>query len=87
MVDCPPIEVSGQIRPRHSAKESTPARIVVSFTRVWTYWLNQQTYDPTLLPSELVNEWIAQRSTLHGLRGTLDTYKATLENARINEVL
>lgn len=50
----------------------------------WTYWLYQQTYDPTLLPSELVDEWIERLSTPHGLRGTLDTYKATLENARIN---
>lgn len=53
----------------------------------WTYWLYQQTYDPTLLPSELVDEWIEKLSTPHGLRGTLDTYKATLENARINRAL
>lgn len=53
----------------------------------WSYWLNQQTYDPTLLPPELVDEWISQLSTPHGLRGTLDTYKATLENALINRAL
>jgi len=53
----------------------------------WTYWLYQQTYDPTLLPPELVDEWIEKLSTPHGLRGTLDTYKATLENARINREL
>lgn len=29
----------------------------------------------------------AFRSTPHGLRGTLDTYKATLENAKINRTL
>jgi pimeloyl-ACP methyl ester carboxylesterase len=50
----------------------------------WTYWLQQQTYDPTLMPADLVDEWIGHLSTPHGLRGTLDTYKATLENARIN---
>lgn len=48
---------------------------------------SQQTYDPTLLPPELVDEWIDKLSTPHGLRGTLDTYKATLENARINHQL
>lgn len=50
----------------------------------WTYWLHQQSYDSTRLPAELVEEWISYLSTPHGLRGTLDTYKATLENARIN---
>lgn len=50
----------------------------------WTYWINAQSYDPTLLPVEALEEWIALLSTPHGLRGTLDTYKATLENAEIN---
>ncbi|KEZ67867.1 hydrolase [Pseudomonas amygdali pv. tabaci str. ATCC 11528] len=53
----------------------------------WTYWLNKQSYDPTAYPEELKEEWITLLSTPHGLRGTLDTYKATLENARINKSL
>lgn len=53
----------------------------------WTYWLNKQSYDPTAYPEDLKDEWITLLSTPHGLRGTLDTYKATLENARINRSL
>jgi len=51
----------------------------------WTYWMNKQSYDPTSIPAELLEEWISLLSTPHGLRGTLDTYKATLENAEINK--
>ncbi|UQY33989.1 alpha/beta hydrolase [Pseudomonas fulva] len=53
----------------------------------WTYWLNKQSYDSTALPDDIKEEWIALLSTPHGLRGTLDTYKATLENAKINHSL
>ncbi|MFS0828088.1 alpha/beta fold hydrolase [Pseudomonas phoenicis] len=53
----------------------------------WTYWLNKQSYDPTAYPEDLKEEWITLLSTPHGLRGTLDTYKATLENAKINRTL
>lgn len=53
----------------------------------WGYWMRQQCYDPTLLPPELLDEWIDYLSTPHGLRGTLHTYQATLENARINRRL
>lgn len=52
----------------------------------WTYWLYQETYDPKLLLAELVDEWIATLSTPYGLC-ILDTYKAAVENTRINRVL
>ncbi|PDT82207.1 alpha/beta hydrolase [Sinorhizobium sp. BJ1] len=53
----------------------------------WTYWLNLQCYDPTAQPTDLIEEWISLLSTPHGLRGTLDTYKATLVNAKVNREL
>ena len=49
--------------------------------------MNKQSYDPTSIPSEILDEWISLLSTPHGLRGTLDTYKATLENAEINQMI
>lgn len=53
----------------------------------WTYWFNKQCYDPTALSEDMKDEWISLLSTPHGLRGVLDTYKATLENAKINQAL
>jgi pimeloyl-ACP methyl ester carboxylesterase len=53
----------------------------------WTYWLESQSYDPASLPDDMRDEWIALLSTPHGLRGTLDTYKATLENAEVNRTI
>lgn len=53
----------------------------------WSWWLRQQSFDPTSQPQDMADEWIALLSTPHGLRGTLDTYAATLENARINRGL
>jgi pimeloyl-ACP methyl ester carboxylesterase len=53
----------------------------------WSYWILSQAYDPTLIPSDLLNEWISFLSTPHGLRAMLDTYRATLENGKINRSL
>lgn len=53
----------------------------------WTYWIESQAFDPTAIPADLLDEWISLLSTPHGLRGMLDTYRATLENAKINRAL
>jgi len=69
-------------------KPDVPEMLIAGKEReFWTYWLNLQSYDPTALPDEMLEEWISLLSTPHGLRGTLDTYKATLENAKINRKL
>lgn len=69
-------------------KPDVPEMLIAGKEReFWTYWLNLQCYDPTSLPSDMLDEWISLLSTPHGLRGTLDTYKATLANARINREL
>ncbi|WP_313441497.1 alpha/beta hydrolase [Novosphingobium sp.] len=66
-------------------KPDVPEMLIAGKEReFWTYWLNLQSYDPTSLPDDLRDEWIALLSTPHGLRGTLHTYKATLENAKVN---
>ncbi len=53
----------------------------------WTYWLNKQSYDPAAYPQEMKEEWITLLSAPHSFQGTFDTYKATLEDARINKSL
>jgi pimeloyl-ACP methyl ester carboxylesterase len=55
--------------------------------KFWTYWLRSQSFDATALPDDVMEEWISLLSTPTGLRGTLDTYRATLENAAINRGL
>lgn len=66
-------------------KPDVPEMLIAGKEReFWTYWLNLQSYDPTSLADDLRDEWISLLSTPHGLRGTLDTYKATLENAKVN---
>ncbi|EZP54358.1 alpha/beta fold hydrolase [Sphingomonas sp. RIT328] len=69
-------------------KADVPEMLIAGKEReFWTYWLNAQCYDPTRQPADLLEEWIALLSTPHGLRGTLATYKATLENAKVNREL
>lgn len=69
-------------------KPDVPEMLIAGKEReFWTYWLDNQSYDPTSLPDDLRDEWISLLATPHGLRGTLDTYKATLENAKVNRSL
>lgn len=53
----------------------------------WSHWMKAETYDPTAISNEAIDEWIARVSEPGGLRGVLETYRATLKNAEINQEL
>ena len=53
----------------------------------WEFWIRAETYNPTAIADEAIDEWITRLSAPGGLRGVLETYRAGLENARINSEL
>ncbi|AHY47753.1 Alpha/beta hydrolase family [Rubrobacter radiotolerans] len=53
----------------------------------WEFWIKAETYNPTAIADEAIDEWIARLSAPGGLRGVLETYRAGLKNARINKDL
>jgi pimeloyl-ACP methyl ester carboxylesterase len=53
----------------------------------WEYWIKAETWDPTAISDEAIDEWIARMMAPGGLRGILETYRAGLKNARINAEL
>lgn len=53
----------------------------------WEFWIKAETYNPTAIADEAIDEWIARLSAPGGLRGVLETYRAGLKNARINKEL
>jgi pimeloyl-ACP methyl ester carboxylesterase len=53
----------------------------------WEFWIKAETYNPTAVSDEALDEWIAHLKAPGGLRGVLETYRAGLKNARINKEL
>ena len=53
----------------------------------WEFWIKAETYNPTAVSDEALDEWISQLKAPGGLRGVLETYRAGLKNARINKEL
>lgn len=53
----------------------------------WEFWIKAETWNPTAISDEAIDEWIACLRAPGGLRGCLETYRAGLKNAQINERL
>lgn len=53
----------------------------------WEFWIKAETWNPNAIADEAITEWIARLSAPGGLRGCLETYRAGLKNARINDEL
>jgi hypothetical protein len=53
----------------------------------WEFWIKAETYNPTAITNEAIDEWISKVKAPGGLRGVLETYRAGLKNARINQEL
>lgn len=47
----------------------------------WSDWMKAEMYDPTALSEEDIDEWVSKQKRPGGLRGTMETYRATLKNA------
>jgi len=53
----------------------------------WEFWIRAETWNPTAITGEAIEEWIARLMSPGGLRGVLETYRAAFKNASINEEL
>lgn len=53
----------------------------------WSAWMKAETYNPNAITEEAIDEWVSHIIAPGGLRGVLETYRATLKNARINREL
>jgi len=53
----------------------------------WEFWIKAETWNPNAISDEAITEWVARLSAPGGLRGCLETYRAGLKNARINQEL
>lgn len=53
----------------------------------WEFWIKAETWNPNAITDEAISEWVARLAAPGGLRGCLETYRAGLKNARINEEL
>ena len=53
----------------------------------WEFWIKAETYNPMAIAEEAIDEWISKLRAPGGLRGCLETYRAGLANARINQEL
>lgn len=53
----------------------------------WEFWIKAETWNPNAIADEAIREWVAKLSAPGGLRGCLETYRAGLKNARINDEL
>lgn len=53
----------------------------------WEFWIKAETWNPTAITDEAIDEWIARLMAPGGLRGVLETYRAGLKNAQINKEL
>jgi pimeloyl-ACP methyl ester carboxylesterase len=47
----------------------------------WSDWMKAEMYNPTALSEEDIDEWVSKQKRPGGLRGTLETYRASLKNA------
>lgn len=53
----------------------------------WEFWIKAETWNPTAISDQAITEWISCLKSPGGLRGCLETYRAGLKNARINQQL
>lgn len=53
----------------------------------WEFWIKAETYNPYSISDEAIDEWISCLKAPGGLRGCLESYRAGLKNARINNEL
>ena len=53
----------------------------------WEFWIKAETWNPTAITDEAIDEWIARLMAPGGLRGVLETYRAALKNADANREL
>jgi len=53
----------------------------------WDFWIKAETWNPTAISDEAIAEWISCLRAPGGLRGCLETYRAGLKNAEINNSL
>ena len=53
----------------------------------WEFWIEAETWNPTAITDEAIDEWIARLMAPGGLRGVLETYRAALKNADANREL
>jgi pimeloyl-ACP methyl ester carboxylesterase len=53
----------------------------------WEYWIKAETYNPYAISEEAITEWIGCLKAPGGLRGCLESYRAALNNAAINNDL
>lgn len=53
----------------------------------WEFWMKAETWNPNAISDEVLNEWIPHIRAPGGLRGVLETYRATFKNAQINQDL
>lgn len=53
----------------------------------WEFWIKAETFNPNAISEEALTEWIACLKAPGGLRGCMETYRAGLKNARINQEL
>lgn len=53
----------------------------------WEFWIKAETWNPNAIADEAIDEWIARLTAPGGLRGCLETYRAGLKNAEINNQL
>ena len=53
----------------------------------WEFWIKAETYNPTAIADEAIDEWISHLKAPGGLRGVLETYRAGFKNASINSDL
>ena len=53
----------------------------------WEFWIKAETWNPNAISEQALTEWIACLKAPGGLRGCMETYRAGLKNARINQEL
>lgn len=53
----------------------------------WGYFMKQETWDPATFEAEAVEEWISCLEAPGGLKGVLNSYRATMKNGEINNRL
>jgi pimeloyl-ACP methyl ester carboxylesterase len=53
----------------------------------WEYWIKAETYNPYAISDEAITEWVSCLKAPGGLRGCLESYRAGLKNAGINDEL
>ena len=65
-----------------------PEMLITSREReFWEFWIKAETWNPYAISEEVISEWVNCLKAPGGLRGCLETYRASMKNARINSEL